>query len=67
LIATPFSLSGVEVGTARNSLTLSPRNPGNVVQPNWYIIVSVLASLAGLKTGHYTPCSNNRKASGLKA
>jgi len=28
-------LSGVDVGTARNSLTLSPRNPGNVVQPNW--------------------------------
>jgi hypothetical protein len=60
LIATPFSLSGVDVGTARNSLTLSPRNPGNVVQPNWYIIVSVLTSLrslAGLKTGHhYTFC-----------
>jgi hypothetical protein len=49
----------VEVGTARNSLTLKPRNPGNVVQPNWYIIVSVLTSLrslAGLKTGHYKYC-----------
>src|SRR5579859_2569308 len=46
LIATPFSLSGVNVGTARNSLTLSPRNPGNVVQPNWYIIGSAFVCVA---------------------
>jgi len=34
-IATPFSLSGAAVAVTRNSLTLSPRNPGNVVQPSW--------------------------------
>jgi hypothetical protein len=54
-------MSGVAVCVARNSLTLRPRNPGNVVQPNWYIIVlvfprlrpSVFTQLTGLKTGHY--------------
>src|SRR5579859_1336288 len=34
-IATPRSLSGVEVGVARNLLQLNPRSPGNVVQPSW--------------------------------
>ena len=33
-IATPRSLSGASVGIARNSLTLSPRSPGNVAQPS---------------------------------
>jgi hypothetical protein len=33
--ATPRSLSGVAVGVARNSLQLSPRSPGNVVQLTW--------------------------------
>src|SRR5215469_6142310 len=37
--AIPFSRSGVDVGVARNSLTLRPRRPGNVVQPNWYIML----------------------------
>src|SRR5262249_6847355 len=37
-IATPRSLSGASVGVARNSLTLKPRKPGKVVQPNWHII-----------------------------
>src|SRR5271163_4077704 len=32
--ATPRVLSGEIVGIARNSLTLNPRSPGNVVQPN---------------------------------
>src|SRR5207244_2597502 len=33
-IATPRSLSGASVGVARNSLTLNPRSPGSVAQPN---------------------------------
>src|SRR5215472_18333659 len=37
--AIPFSRSGVLVGVARNSLTLRPRRPGKVVQPNWYIML----------------------------
>ena len=36
--ATPRFVSGASVGTARKSLQLNPRKPGNVVQPNWYII-----------------------------
>lgn len=37
--ATPLSLSGPVVGTARNSLQLNPCSPGNVVQPTWYTIL----------------------------
>jgi len=33
-IATPRSLSGASVGVTRNSPTLNPRSPGNVVHPS---------------------------------
>src|SRR5258705_708536 len=36
--ATPRCISGFFVSSARKSLTLNPRRPGNVVQPNWYSI-----------------------------